>query len=183
MNSLSCNYIDLTMDEGYNTSSLLSKRSSSSSKSAMIELISDDEDNDYLNENEDFHIAMKMQEGEKKEDNEDEDYLIALKMQEGEKKEGNEDDDFHIAMKMQKEDEDFDIAMKMQKEDEDYLVALKMEKEEKTSIAEKEEKDINFARQIAEEEHERRQKEIENIVASASFGREPEQLTKLEIAR
>ena len=49
----------------------------------------------------------------------------------------------------------------------------------KTSIEEKEEKDINFARQIAEEEHEQRQKEIEYIVASASFGREPEQWTKL----
>jgi len=102
-------------------------------------------------------------------------------MQEGERRESNEDEsnDFHIAMKMQKEDEDFQIAMKMQKEDDDFLVALKMEKEEKKSIEEKEEKDINFAKQIAEEEHEHRQKEIENIVALASFGREPEQLTKL----
>jgi Fe2+ transport system protein B len=104
--------------------------------------------------------------------NEDEDYLFALKIQ-------KEYEDYLVALKTQKEDEDYLVALKIQKEDEDYLLALKTEKEEIKEEEKQKEQDIKYAQQLEAAEHERRQKKIEEIVSKNSFGREPEQLTKL----
>ena len=130
--------------------SLLSKRLSSYHS----------DDNDYL-------FALKIAEEEN-----DDDYLFALKTQ-------KEDEDYLFALKTQKEDEDYLIALKTEKEDEDYLVALKTEKEEILKEEKQKEQDVMYAQQLQAAENESRKKKIEEIVSSNSFGREPDQLTKL----
>jgi hypothetical protein len=130
-----------------------------------------------ISNDDDYILALKIAEQEKiliskDEVNEDEDYLFALKIQ-------KEYEDYLVALKAQKEDEDYLVALKIQKEDKDYLLALKTEKEEIKEEEKQKEQDIKYAQQLEAAEHERRQKKIEEIVSKNSFGREPEQLTKL----